>query len=1183
MYTQEVTTIEHGPDNHDNNSPNHHHHPQQLSSQRQGSQHNSHHSHHHRSSRSLHDVVTCHRQTQTELIPQLFPEEGESKQKPEVEDEHAKSKAGDDNEEKVFERNERMGEEKEEKLFSRSPNSKSLERNGESEETENLISTKTNRVDASTSPIPSPYFTDPSAPSFSMDTATANPFTGCSQMSVYPPLNYVRKLEDLEKITGHIVIQRFFTKTDDAFGSWLEKQLGMTTKSVSVDTSEFENAKTVELLQDETVTEDTGIETGNGGGDTTTENGGRDVLTENGGGGEGLMENGGEIVTEKGGASGDIVTENGNASAEIEDTVVIEAAVAEVNGKMDTEQNEDEKNEKVENNEKMDAEQNEDQKSETVEKSEEMKEEQNNEKIESNEKVDAGQNEDQKNEKVENNEKMDAGQNEDQKSEAVESNEKVGEEQFVAQEGFITGAISNPGDGDLQETENRRSADVNLPVADCAIADSVKCECYLEEMKSQDGSDVVKELEAQIVPVEKADILENVEASEIKVADEVETLLASTAAVSVSEETEQEAPEVKEEENNKVATEKAEQQQGKNEEDIDEVVRCTLEAYLMTPMNFDDNILNENEEVQKQNKKNELESLDSPLSGVTTKSSEVDSGRADSIQSQVDSRSFDGMVDTEGNTTSHDSVETVYEIPLLPQVAKHIDLESGPPRILQRCLSADSCIGTESSGDAKNPATNASQSSNDTIEVLDPIIAPKELSDFPIPTKASRGSAPFERSHSLFETTKLPAIPSAKSVKLVKNYRSLSSARSQRSLSPGGGGTGGGGGGRGVSSRKTDKTDVDAEDADGESETESEITDNNFLSSGRPMKNQYHHHHDGTDLELEEVDEDEGDDDDRDAFDKMVANHLKYSRGLPTATSRRSRLNRGTQTTKSIEPSTTSGSISPCSASSNSSFDVEIISKSKRITTTGSASTGGGLDNDHHHHEVITPSNMTLAWHEGGRRRSYLPTSSSSLNLLNMKFSLGKDFESEVSIRMPTTNKSSMLTNSGNSQQNLGSASMLLPGSGGGGKTLLSNRTHHHHHNHYRGLSSSSLHSQQQHNNHHTSFNQSPGTSAGTTATTLQMMSEPVTGPGLGSTTELQSLWKDVRTKLDVQVDEISSNVIPEEESHSAGGGLHVRGSGILPVDPSPHPGSGSSVVKIRRNEEKIKRSLQRLKKILDE
>lgn len=223
VYTQEVTTIEHGPDNHDNNSPNHHH--QQLSSQR-GSQPNSHHhSHHHRSGRSLHDVVTCHRQTQTEPIPQLFPEEGESKQKPEVGDEHAKSKAGDennDNDEKVVERME------EEKLFSRSPNSKSLDQSRE--ETENLISTKTNRVDASTSPIPSPYFTDPStnasASAFLTENTTANPFTGCSQMSVYPPLNYVRKLEDLEKITGHIVIQRFFTKTDDAFGSWLEKTVG---------------------------------------------------------------------------------------------------------------------------------------------------------------------------------------------------------------------------------------------------------------------------------------------------------------------------------------------------------------------------------------------------------------------------------------------------------------------------------------------------------------------------------------------------------------------------------------------------------------------------------------------------------------------------------------------------------------------------------------------------------------------------------------------------------------------------------------------------------------------------------------------------------------------------------------------------------------------------------------------
>ena len=160
-------------------------------------------------------TVTCHRQTQTE--PQSFPE---SKQRQEVE-----QIIDEDNE------NGKMCEEKSDKSGQNVSPSLEIKRE-----------TETKKVDASTSPIPSPYF-----PISTPD--TMSPFTGCSQMSVYPPLNYVRKLEDLEKITGHIVIQRFFTRTDDAFGSWLEKQLGMTSKSVSVDTSEFEseNAKEGEL------------------------------------------------------------------------------------------------------------------------------------------------------------------------------------------------------------------------------------------------------------------------------------------------------------------------------------------------------------------------------------------------------------------------------------------------------------------------------------------------------------------------------------------------------------------------------------------------------------------------------------------------------------------------------------------------------------------------------------------------------------------------------------------------------------------------------------------------------------------------------------------------------------------------------------------------------------------------
>jgi len=66
---------------------------------------------------------------------------------------------------------------------------------------------------------------------------------------IIPP-SYVRKLEDLEKITGHIVIQRFFTKTDHIFGSWIEKQLGMTTKTVAVDTAGLIQPEKIREVED---------------------------------------------------------------------------------------------------------------------------------------------------------------------------------------------------------------------------------------------------------------------------------------------------------------------------------------------------------------------------------------------------------------------------------------------------------------------------------------------------------------------------------------------------------------------------------------------------------------------------------------------------------------------------------------------------------------------------------------------------------------------------------------------------------------------------------------------------------------------------------------------------------------------------------------------------------------------
>ncbi|CAL8072854.1 unnamed protein product [Orchesella dallaii] len=933
VYTQEVTTIE----NQDQNHYQHHRHRHSPESQ----------------------VVTCHRQTQTE--PSFFPESKQKVGKAEMEGKQEVDEV----------------EEEEEKL------QKVSHANSQEEAVP--------RADASTSPIPPPL------PDSLSTTGGVSPFSGCSQMTVYPPLNYVKKLEDLEKITGHIVIQRFFTRTDDAFGTWLERQLGMTSKSVSVDTSEFENAKTAEL---------------------------NDAV-------DAADANPNEV-------------ELNNEFSEETDAIVIEG-----------------------------------------------------------------------------------GDDNDDKSDIE-----------PVQEGIISGAISNPGDGNPQETENLQRVETPIADAECAFADQVKCECYLEDLERSEEFELLKEIEDQIIAEEiTQDTTEPPEI--ISNEDAVETLMSSATTDFTPFDSESIPPE----DSSKV-------------EDIDEVVRCTLEAYLAAPFSFEES----EDHVGSIDDENLKTGRDggSPTSLVK---SEIDSGRADSIQSSQEKPSGDGMDDVEGNT-SHDSVETVYEMPIPSTSSKELlmqqtedelpktgdnDIDEHAAR-LQRSLSADSCIGTESSGETKN-LHNESQSSNE-IEgletILDPSAATESCNELKELVDISLGSAipaPLTRRMSMIKPLPLGRRQSARS------QRSLAFEEQGRapSISSSHGG-------------REDKTD--AEDADA-SESESEISrrSDHFLTKSKNvgMLKQEDYSKVGTDLELEEVEEygDEGEEDERDAFDAMIANHLKYSRGLHSA-NRRSRLNRGTQTTKSIEPST-SGSLSSCS-SSNSSFDVEIISKSKRITTAGSSEGGDHQQHVHKHHEsdILTPSNLTMAWHEGGRRRSYLPSSSSSLNLLNMKFSLGKEFESEVSIRMPTK-----------SSANVTPSSILPPhGSGIGGKSLMSSsRTHHHFHQANRGVSSSSHHSQPHH-----------------VYTQHQGQSPPsALHPG-EPTTELQSLWKDVRNKLDVHVDEIMTTTLPEEES------LHVRGNGIGQVESNistPHTSqpnsSRTAVSKLKKNEERIKRSLQRLQKILDD
>ncbi|OXA36599.1 hypothetical protein Fcan01_28636 [Folsomia candida] len=146
-----------------------------------------------------------------------------------------------------------------------------------------------------------------------------------------------------------------------------------------------------------------------------------------------------------------------------------------------------------------------------------------------------------------------------------------------------------------------------------------------------------------------------------------------------------------------------------------------------------------------------------------------------------------------------------------------------------------------------------------------------------------------------------------------------------------------------------------------------------------------------------------------DQFDTIIENHEKEKRLRPIFRKR----NVSTQTSKSVESSTVScttesrSTTATTTASSASSFDLEFISKTKKYISHIPSSSK-------HQHEQSSETYATTAAAAasaggedvelGRKHRSYLPTGSSGLNILNMRFTMGREFESEVSIRIPHQN-----------------------------------------------------------------------------------------------------------------------------------------------------------------------------------
>lgn len=314
------------------------------------------------------------------------------------------------------------------------------------------------------------------------------------------------------------------------------------------------------------------------------------------------------------------------------------------------------------------------------------------------------------------------------------------------------------------------------------------------------------------------------------------------------------------------------------------------------------------------------------------------------------------------------------------------------------------------------------------------------------------------------------------------------------------------------------------------------------------------------------VDEDDDDEDncsqpdELDQFDTIIENHEKEKRLRPIYRKR----NVSTQTSKTVESSSTvsctTGSRCTTASSDSSSFDLEFISKSKKYIS---------------HH---VPSKQQAGDEMGVRKRSYLPTGGTGLNVLNMKFSMGREFESEVSIRIPAkspTASSVISSSSSFNYQNLPNAIIPPSDKQSNSKGNKKSQTQ----SQFPAIGGTFT------KEHYRTRHQGPSSSTSVTMTKLlpiQQQQDP----------ELKTLWKDVKSRMDsrvetdLQVTGSKINLITSAEEASASmtnSATTMRQSRTGGGDQDSERATKLPLLISSSEQEKLKRSLQRIKRILDD
>ncbi|XP_035709954.1 uncharacterized protein LOC118436299 [Folsomia candida] len=545
-------------------------------------------------------------------------------------------------------------------------------------------------------------------------------------------------------------------------------------------------------------------------------------------------------------------------------------------------------------------------------------------------------------------------------------------------------------------------------VAECSIEDSVRCECFADEFSEKCIEQVEEEGHEQVSLISGKTITNSKELTNI----EEEEIISQCIAVEIIR--------------GKLKDEQLETELrlGGRQDSLDDII---TQHSVVDNNNFDKNEISSTTndrpcipdviDVSQFYNTNSSNSVPQQLSQCETETNEDSEDLKTVIsnpsmtESQLESQhkvaEYLGKLEM-SSPTIHDASTSANSINSELDKDDNLDGEDlTSSDVIKRSVSVDSCIGTESSGErtAFNDSgilLDSARLDMDIPEEIEVIFVADHNND---KIASSEGLEDVHSQETVQETLE-PEEVSPASVVAVSKLTSSSAVVLSNSQSV-------------DDSTNYSRSDGSSalkhtiSDEGGDADQSESNSDSEFNSLRKPLEDTATELDDPISAVMVDDDDDDGEgsaqDLELDQFDTIIENHEKEKRLRPIFRKR----NVSTQTSKSVESSTVScttesrSTTATTTASSASSFDLEFISKTKKYISHIPSSSK-------HQHEQSSETYATTAAAAasaggedvelGRKHRSYLPTGSSGLNILNMRFTMGREFESEVSIRIPHQN-----------------------------------------------------------------------------------------------------------------------------------------------------------------------------------